>query len=116
LRDELVALAGPDQLDQLDQQAVVQPPVLRLTADNRRTDSTRTAGSTRCTIALSRITMTRRGAALTARPMAGMPRPPHDGQPQAAVVAWPSSYKPDSGRKLRITAATKQDPLADKTG
>ena len=33
------------RLDQVDQQAVVEPLVLRLTADNRRTDSTPTEGS-----------------------------------------------------------------------
>jgi hypothetical protein len=32
------------RLDKVDQQAVVEPLVLRLTADNRRTDSTPTEG------------------------------------------------------------------------
>src|SRR6476660_6976798 len=37
------------QPDQVEQQRVVEPLVLRLTADNRRRDSTLTAGWTRCT-------------------------------------------------------------------
>ena len=41
------------RLDQLDQQVVVEPLILRLTADNRRINSTPPRGSIRCNIRVS---------------------------------------------------------------
>jgi hypothetical protein len=109
--------SGLARRGQLDQQAVVQPLVLRLTADSRRTDSTPTEGldAVRHGDVVYRDDPTERRAHRSSDIWHAAYH--HTtASPEQPVATWPSSHKPDDGQQIKIMAPTKQDLTIDKTG